>query len=141
MKPVLVLISLLLLGSCATFAPQIDSRLVGNWVYADEVQSCRYSFNADGSFKGEVRIGGRAVSRFTGRWTVKENALSYTYLGDALGHIPPGATDRDRLLEITNKYFLIQAMNGEKRRYQRLRYEGELKSLPYSENPKIKLPN
>jgi hypothetical protein len=95
-------------------------QLVGNWRYADQVQSCHYSFKSDGSFTGEVRHRAKLVSKFRGRWSVDGQALLYKYLSDSLGSIPPGATDRDRLLAIKRDFFEIQAANGERRRYVRM---------------------
>jgi hypothetical protein len=121
MKSIIALVSLLLLSSCAGVDTRRHASLVGNWLYADAVQSCRYSFEADGTFRGEVRLNERPVSRFKGTWAVKGDALLYTYLSDVFGRIPAGATDRDQLLEIGNDSFLIQAANGEQRRYRRVR--------------------
>jgi hypothetical protein len=51
---------------------------------------------------------------------VNGNALLYTYLSDALGRIPAGATDRDKLLGIQKDFFLIEAADGSRRRYLRV---------------------
>lgn len=119
-KDALTLIGCLLLAACATTGPGPDRRLVGTWRYADKTQSCRYSFNADGSFTGDVRRRTKTISRFTGRWAVQGNALFYKYRSDAFGRIPPGAEDQDTLLEVGGDSFLIQAANGEQRRYLRV---------------------
>jgi hypothetical protein len=121
MKAVLALISLLSLAACATFdSPGPARQLVGKWRYMDQVQSCRYSFESDGSFTGEVKLRKKLISKFKGRWSVRGETLLYSYESDALGRIPPGATDRDQLLEITKDSFVIQAANGERRRYVRM---------------------
>ena len=120
MKTALVLLFGLVLGGCATPQRQNRASFVGNWLYEDKVQSCRYSFAPDGSFKGEVARLRVTVSRFTGRWAFKDQALLYTYLSDAFGRIPAGATDRDQVLEVNSDSFLIQAANGERRRYRRI---------------------
>jgi hypothetical protein len=120
MKAVLALIFAVMLPGCATFDWQSRAPFVGEWLYAGQVQSCRYSFGADGTFHGEVRQRAATISRFTGRWTVKADALLYTYLSDAFGRIPVGATDRDEVLEVSRDSFFIQAANGERRRYRRI---------------------
>jgi hypothetical protein len=120
MKPALALISLFLIASCAGVERRNRISLVGDWRYADAIQSCQYSFKGDGSFTGDVKQRARMVSKFTGRWTVKGDALLYTYISDAFGRIPAGATDRDRLVEMKKDSFLIQAANGERRRYLRI---------------------
>ena len=119
MKEVLAFISLLSLAACATVDSPRPSRLVGNWRYADQVQSCQYSFESDGSFTGEVKLRKKLISKFKGRWSVRGRTLLYSYVSDALGRIPAGATDRDQLLEMRKDSFVIQAANGERRRYVR----------------------
>jgi len=121
MKTALILLFGLLLGACVSVQQQSRAPFVGNWLYADKVQSCRYSFAADGSFHGEVTRDRQTISRFTGRWMHKEGALLYTYLSDAFGRIPAGATDRDQVLEVNSDSFVIQAANGDRRRYRRVR--------------------
>jgi hypothetical protein len=122
MKAVLVFISLLLSAACTNLeTPDFARRLVGDWRYADQMQSCRYSFKSDGSFTGTVRQQSKLVSKFTGRWSITGQTLHYRYLSDALGSIPAGATDQDQLLEVKKDHFDIQAANGERRRYVRAR--------------------
>jgi hypothetical protein len=41
-------------------------------------------------------------------------------MSDEFDRIPAGATDRDQLVEVTKDSFLIQAANGERRRYLRV---------------------
>ena len=120
-KAVLVLLSVAMFGNCATTDRHSRTPFVGDWIYADKIQSCRYSFSVDGSFHGEVKQNAVIISRFTGRWTVKDGALLYTYVADEFGRIPAGATDQDQVLEASRDSFLIQAANGERRRYRRVR--------------------
>ena len=120
MKIALILISCLL-ASCASLPSGGSDSLAGEWKYADKVQSCRYHFRKDGRFTGEVRLREKLVSKFAGTWAVEGDRLLYTYLGDELGRIPAGATDRDRLLSVEKDSFLIEAADGSRRRYLRIR--------------------
>jgi outer membrane biogenesis lipoprotein LolB len=120
MKAVLLFISLLF-AACAHLEPAgLAQQLVGHWRYADQVQSCQYSFKSDGSFTGSVKQREKLVSKFAGRWSIQDRTLHYLYLSDALGSIPAGATDQDQLLEVENDHFVIRAANGEQRRYLRV---------------------
>jgi hypothetical protein len=120
MKAVLAFISLLSLAACATVDSSSSGRqLVGSWRYTDQIQSCQYSFRNDGSFTGEVKLRKKLISKFKGRWSVRGQTLLYSYLSDALGRIPAGTTDRDQLLQIGKDSFVIEAANGERRRYVR----------------------
>ena len=120
MKIALVLISLVV-ASCSSLPSGKQDSLVGVWRYADDVQSCRYHFKKDGTFTGEVHLQKKLVSKFRGTWAVQAKFLLYRYLGDELGRIPAGTTDRDKLLRVEKQAFLIEAADGSRRRYIRLR--------------------
>jgi Lipocalin-like domain len=119
MKVFLALI-LCLLASCAGLQSPSPSSLVGEWRYADKIQGCHYVFDRNGTFSGDVTYHGKTISKFTGRWSVDGNTLHYTYASDSLDRIPPGATDRDKLLSVHSEFFIIQAADGSKRRYLRV---------------------
>jgi hypothetical protein len=120
MKTVFAL-TLCLLVSCAGWQSNSPSSLVGEWRYADEIKACHYIFNANGTFAGDVVYHRKTISKFTGRWSVEGDTLLYTYVSDALDKIPAGATDRDRLLDVDREFFIIQAADGSKRKYLRIR--------------------
>lgn len=120
MKIALVLISFLV-ASCSSLPSGKQDSVVGEWRYADKVQSCRYHFRKDGTFTGEVRLHSRLVSKFRGTWAVRDDFLLYRYLADELGRIPAGTTDRDKLLRLETQAFLIEAADGSRRRYIRIR--------------------
>lgn len=113
--------ALCLLASCANFRASEKDSLVGRWRYADDTQSCLYAFRPDGTFTGEVNFRAKLVSKFKGRWAVKGDVLSYNYINDVLGRIPPGAIDHDKLLRVEKGSFLIEAADGSQRRYFRIR--------------------
>jgi hypothetical protein len=120
MKAVLALL-LCLLASCAGLRSNAPSSLVGEWRYADRIQACRYVFNQDGSFEGDVVYRRKLISKFKGRWSVRDDVLLYKYVSDALHKIPAGATDRDKLLSVHGEFFIIEAADGSKRKYLRVR--------------------
>jgi hypothetical protein len=122
MKTVLAL-TFCSLASCATWQSSAPSSLVGEWRYADEIKACHYVFKKNGTFAGDVVYDGKTISKFTGRWSVEGDTLLYNYIGDALDKIPPGATDRDKLLDVHPEFFVIQAADGSKRKYRRVRSE------------------
>ena len=119
MKIALVLISFVM-AACSRLPTARQDSLVGEWRYADNVQSCRYRFKRDGTFTGEVHLQRKLVSRFRGSWTVQDNFLLYRYLTDELGRIQAGTTDRDKLLSVEKEAFLIEAADGSRRRYIRI---------------------
>ncbi len=119
MKSLLALM-LFLLVSCAAVDRDPAMTLAGEWLYKDPAQSCRYLFKNDGTFSGEVTQRGESLSRFRGKWAVQGDALLYEYTGDALGRIPPGTRDRDKLLEVRKDEFIIEASDGSRRSYRRI---------------------
>src|ERR1044071_4763993 len=120
MKAVLAL-TLCLMASCAGLRSISPNSLVGEWRYADKIQSCHYVFSRDGNFRGEVVYHARLISKFAGRWWIEGNTLFYAYTGDKLDRIPAGATDRDELLSVRREFFIIEAADGKKRKYLRIR--------------------
>jgi hypothetical protein len=120
MKAVIVLAACLL-ASCAGLQSRYPSILVGEWRYADRIQACHYVFALNGTFNGDVVYHGKLISKFTGHWSVEGSTLLYTYVRDALGRIPAGAIDRDRLLSVEKEFFVIEAADGHQRKYLRIR--------------------
>lgn len=120
MKAVLAL-SFCLMASCTTLQPATERTLAGEWRYTDKLQSCHYVFKKDGRFNGEVVYRRKLISKFTGRWSVRDGSLLYSYTSDALDRIPPGAIDRDKLLIVERDFFVIEAADGSKRQYVRVR--------------------
>lgn len=110
-----------LLASCVGLRSSVPSSLVGEWRYADKIQACHYVFNRDGTFEGDVVYRTKLVSKFKGRWSVTDNALRYKYVSDALERIPAGTTDRDKLLSVQEEFFVIEAADGSRRKYLRVR--------------------
>lgn len=117
----LISLVFLLLVSCVSIERSTANRLAGEWLYADKSQSCRYIFKRDGTFNGEVFIRAKLISKFTGRWSVKGDTLWYRYEKDLLGRIPPGALDHDTLLAVQSASFTIEAADGNRREYRRIR--------------------
>ena len=114
-------LTLCLLASCALVRPTNQSMLAGEWRYEDKIQSCHYVFNKDGTFHGEVIYHGKLISKFTGRWSVKGETLRYNYLTDVLNRIPANAIDHDKLLSVQKDSFTIEAADGSRRTYTRVR--------------------
>lgn len=108
------------MASCAGVGPSSPS-LVGEWRYADRIQACRYVFKPDGSFEGDVVYRAKLIMKFKGRWSVTGDLLFYRYVSDELHKIPAGATDRDKILSVQRDFFVIEAADGSRRKYLRVR--------------------
>lgn len=121
MKIALALIASLMVAGCSNLAATRPSGLAGEWRYIDPIQSCRYVFEKDGTFSGEVTYRGVRVSQFKGKWAVEGDQLRCEYTADVLRRIPPGTRDTDKLLALTKDHFVIEVADGSKRRYARIR--------------------
>ena len=109
--------------AAATAGPAITKdHLVGHWRWTDTAttRSIEYIFRDDGTFTGSAKEKGETMAEFTGKWSVEGDALHYEYSGDTSGRAPVGAKDRDKLLEVTKEYYVIQARTGAKRKYVRV---------------------
>lgn len=107
-------------AGCASTPKHQEAKLVGHWRAANQRQTAEYSFAPNGTFTGSVKSGATTISKFTGKWALTEGAINYEYTGDALGSIPAGTKDRDRLIELTDGYYVIEAKDGSRRRYVRV---------------------
>ena len=107
-------------ASCASTSKNPATKLVGHWRATNQSQTADYIFAADGSFRGSVRSGSTTISKFTGKWTLAGGAIAYEYTSDVFGSIPAGTKDRDRLIELRDGYYIIEAKDGSRRRYVRL---------------------
>ena len=116
-----IVLAVCLLASCVGLPPRPSRSLVGEWRYADRIQGCHYVFDQNGTFHGDVVYRGKTISKFAGRWSVLGDTLLYTYVRDALGRIPAGAIDRDKLLSVEKEFFVIEAADGKQRKYLRVR--------------------
>ena len=120
MKAVLAL-TLCLLASCAGLPAELSEQPRGRVALRRQDPKLPLCFQPGWHFKGEVVYRAKLISKFTGRWSVDGDTLLYTYISDALDRIPAGATDRDKLLSVHREFFIIEAADGSRRKYLRIR--------------------
>lgn len=111
----------LLVASCAAVEPPREKKLAGKWQTKNPRATAEYVFRDDGTFSGRVTADGRVVANFTGKWSLTEDAILYEYLTDTAGTIDPGTRDRDKLLSLERDHFVIEARDGSRRTYTRVR--------------------
>ena len=97
------------------------SQLVGHWRYTNDFQSCDCVFLEDGTFTGNITRGKKVISEFTGRWSLENDVLTYIYTNDVFNLIQPGYKDCDRLVEISEDYYVIKPIGDNERKYVRVR--------------------
>ena len=116
MKNILSL--LLLCALSAAIAGPSKSWILGHWRYAEENHSADETFCADGTFTGNVAIGGTVVWRYSGTWSIVGDMLNYQYTQSSLQQIPVGKTGGDKLIEISKDHFVLQTANQEQHTYR-----------------------
>ena len=111
----------LVMAACSTVGAKAENqKLVGRWRSTDELHVAEYTFLANGTFSGFVASEGSMLSQFTGQWLLRDGAIRYKYTGDKLGRIAPGTRDRDKLVSISQGYFVIESADGRVRKYVRI---------------------
>ncbi len=111
----------LFLAGCASPKGTVTGDpLIGHWRYADKSSSADYTFSADGGFRGSVTREGKVIWTYGGKWTHAGKLLSYVYTESSTDWAPPGTRDQDMLLEVDRRYYVIQAGDGSRRKYQRV---------------------
>ena len=111
----------LLVVSCAAVEPTREKKLAGKWKTATARATAEYVFHENGTFTGRVTSAGVVVANFTGKWSLADDAILYEYISDTAGGIRPGTLDRDKLLRLERDYFVIEAGDGSRRKYERVR--------------------
>jgi hypothetical protein len=119
-KTILLLIAFFAASSCSTIGEKAESKLAGRWQWTDNRHTAEYVFLGNGTFTGFVTSDGTLLSKFTGKWLIREGAILYEYTNDKTGHIRAGTRDRDKLLAITHDHFVIEAADGSVRKYVRV---------------------
>ena len=112
---------IVLLTCAAAIASPTKDQLIGHWGYGDEKLGSEHTFRADGTFTGTVIKDGNVAWRYAGKWSLVGDILNYEYTESSLERIPVGTTDRDKLIEITKDYYIIEARDGSRRKYSRVK--------------------
>ncbi len=101
-------------------AAHADDRtaLLGTWhgektIPQAGVLTSDMTFAKDGTFYGHVDRAGQRIWNFAGKWDLKEKWLHYNYTKSDVPDVPPGATDKDRVIEITQTMLKLQTDSGE----------------------------
>ncbi len=113
--------ALLMLAVSFVFAdPPIGDHLIGHWRHVDGDKSGEIIFNADGTYSGHVAHKGELVWEFAGKWSIAGKILTYEYTRSSCENIPPGTKDQDKLLELADDYYIVEAADRNRRPYQRV---------------------
>ena len=96
-----------------------QDKLVGHWRWSNKVHSCDWILLEDGTFAANVMEKGIMVSRQTGRWTIDGDELVCSSISDEFDMIG-SPEDRDVLLEVAERFFIIRARDGNRRKYERI---------------------
>jgi hypothetical protein len=97
------------------------SQLVGRWRHVDAMRrlATDITFRQDGTYTGGVEVEGKAKGSFSGKWALKEGILHYEYTASSDKHIPVGAKDQDRIIELTKDRYTIENTLGLRETYVR----------------------
>lgn len=106
--------------SCSTVGEKSKSGLVGRWQWVDSRHTAEYVFFENGNFTGYVTGDGALLSKFTGKWLLRDGVIFYEYTSDKMGRILVGTKDRDKVLELVHDHFVIEAADGSVRKYVRV---------------------
>ena len=81
-------------------------------------------FDEDGTFSGSVGPKEERLILFSGTWSCSKDRIIYSYRTPKTGH------DEDQILAITSHYFVIRALSGDERRYDRMQNKPNQTSEP-----------
>lgn len=110
-----------LLTCAASLASPTKDQLIGHWRCTHKQLTSEHTFRADGTFTGSVAEDGKVAWTYAGKWSVVGNILNYEYTESSLERIPVGTIDRDKLIEVTKDYYVIEARDGSRRKCSRVK--------------------
>lgn len=86
------------------------NQLVGQWRRNDLARkvTTNITFNRDGTYLATVESPGQDKVSMSGKWNLKGDVVNYEITSSSNTNIPSGATDRDRLIEISTNRFVNQ---------------------------------
>jgi hypothetical protein len=125
MRALSVTTAAMLLVGCATeTAPPPTPRageLIGHWRRLDPPKEllAEITFAPDGTFSARATTHERLFAKARGKWTLQNNTLYYEYTSSSTWRVRIGTKDRDRILDITKDYFVVQNIDGERHRWNR----------------------
>jgi len=121
----LVAVAVIFLASCTPHnailreeRPIIALELVGSWKFEDgQGTFCLLHFGKDGMFDGYL-VKNSNKQAFSGTWQLREDRIVYGY---ATPGSVAGVKDEDKIIELKPKYFVIEARDGGRRQYNKMR--------------------
>ncbi len=119
---------ILLVISCNLLAapkPASESSFIGQWRNArPDVGQVTVDFQKNGRFVSKLELEEGKTSNAQGTWKIQNNKIFYVY-EESLPEIKAGTKDEDKILEITDSYFVVQNLAGEKVKYTKLDAKGK----------------
>ncbi len=95
-------------------------QLAGRWRTRQAAYGWDWLLRVDGTFTADISEHGVTISRPIGTWSIESDELVSVYSDDEFDLIGRGQRDRDRLLEVTEEYFILTTRQGIRRRYERV---------------------
>jgi hypothetical protein len=112
---------IVLLTCAAAMANPTKDPLIGHWRTGDQKLGDEHTFRVDGTFAGHVTEDGKVAWQYSGKWSLVGNILNFEYTKSSLERIPVGTTDREKLIEITKDYYVIEERDGNRDKYSRVK--------------------
>lgn len=122
LKEVLISKQKRLRGAEARNYPNLASSLIGSWkhVNSEKEKTIQLNFYTNGKYDGHLKQKKTIAIDFSGTWKIKDSTLYYVYEKSSSNSASKGDTDKDIIIDITNDFFIIQTINGEIKKYNRI---------------------
>lgn len=101
-----------LTASAALARSDLRAQLIGVWHIEDQELSSSMAFFQDGSFEGSVSRAGKSLWKCRGSWRIAGRWLHYKYTESNLARIPPGTTDRDKVVDVSDDTLILEGEAG-----------------------------
>jgi|GEM_PF-1111361 len=114
---------ILIVTACNLLAeskPANESSFIGQWKNVrPDVGQVTIDFQKNGRFVTKFELKDGKTSDAQGTWKIRNKTILYVY-EESLPEYKAGTKDEDKILEITDSYFIIQNLAGEKVKFTKL---------------------
>jgi hypothetical protein len=98
-----------------------NPRLVGHWTYKGPEASSILIISKDGTWSGTVTLPDQPEAQFEGKWLTDEEHIYWLYTKSSSPKVKPGGRDKDKLVEITEDFFVVDTRSNRRVKYIRVK--------------------
>jgi hypothetical protein len=95
--------------------------LVGHWAHKGPEIASVLIISENGTWSGTVSLAGQPDAQFEGKWLTDKHYVYWLYTKSSSVTVKVGARDKDKLVEITKDFFVLDTRDNRRVKYVRIK--------------------